>query len=183
MRSSWGTRRRSTRRVGRWRATPSWSRASSASARPSARSTTTVAGARSGTPRPGRACNRTSSASSKEMAEMAERCAVVGVGQTHHTKVRDDVSLAGLLREAGQRALEDAEMTWRDIDAVVIGTAPDSFEGVMMPELYLADALGAAGKPIMRVHTAGSVGGATPGGAGHLPACRRRRRGLGPRLS
>src|SRR5688500_5707231 len=35
------------------------------------------------------------------------------------------------------------------------------FEGVMMPELYLADALGAAGKPILRVQTAGSVGGST----------------------
>jgi len=93
---------------------------------------------------------------------------VIGVGQTHHTKVRDDVSLAGLLREASVRALEDAEMTWRDIDAVVIGTAPDSFEGVMMPELYLADALGAAGKPIMRVHTAGSVGGSTAIVAAHL---------------
>ena len=92
---------------------------------------------------------------------MAERCAVVGVGQTHHTKVRDDVSLAGLLREAARRALDDAEMTWSDIDAVVIGTAPDTFEGVMMPELYLADALGASGKPMLRVHTAGSVGGST----------------------
>ena len=90
-----------------------------------------------------------------------ERTAVVGIGQTHHTKVRDDVSLAGLLREAAKRALDDAEMTWTDIDSVVIGTAPDSFEGVMMPELYLADALGAAGKPILRVHTAGSVGGST----------------------
>jgi len=99
---------------------------------------------------------------------MAERCAVVGIGQTHHKKVRDDVSLAGLLREAGQRALDDAELTWRDIDAVVIGTAPDSFEGVMMPEIYLADALGAAGKPIMRVHTAGSVGGSTAVVASHL---------------
>ena len=99
---------------------------------------------------------------------MAERCAVVGIGQTHHRKVRDDVSLAGMLREAGQRALDDAEMTWRDIDAVVIGTAPDSFEGVMMPEIYLADALGAAGKPIMRVHTAGSVGGSTAIVATHL---------------
>ena len=109
---------------------------------------------------------------------MAERCAVVGVGQTHHTKVRDDVSLAGLLREAGQRALEDAEMTWRDIDAVVIGTAPDSFEGVMMPELYLADALGAAGKPILRVHTAGSVGGSTAVVASHLVESGVRRRVL-----
>jgi acetyl-CoA C-acetyltransferase len=92
---------------------------------------------------------------------VAERCAVVGVGQTHHAKVREDVSLAGLLREAAGRALADAEMTWTDIDAVVIGTAPDTFEGVMMPELYLADALGAAGKPMLRVHTAGSVGGST----------------------
>ena len=31
----------------------------------------------------------------------------------------------------------------------------------MMPELYLADALGATGKPLLRVHTAGSVGGST----------------------
>ena len=38
----------------------------------------------------------------------------------------------------------------------------------MMPELYLADALGAAGKPIMRVHTAGSVGGSTAVVATHL---------------
>jgi acetyl-CoA C-acetyltransferase len=99
---------------------------------------------------------------------VAERCAVIGVGQTHHAKVRDDVSLAGLLREAATRALDDAETTWRDVDAVVIGTAPDSFEGVMMPELYLADALGAAGKPILRVHTAGSVGGSTAIVAAHL---------------
>ncbi|MEX1255668.1 MAG: thiolase domain-containing protein [Dehalococcoidia bacterium] len=92
---------------------------------------------------------------------MAERCAVVGIGQTKYAARRDDVSIAGLVREAALRALEDAEMTFADIDAVVIGKAPDLFEGVMMPELYLADALGAAGKPIMRVHTAGSVGGST----------------------
>src|SRR5204862_34773 len=55
----------------------------------------------------------------------------------------------------------DAGMTWSDIDAVVIGKAPDMFEGVAMPELYLADALGAVGKPMIRVHTAGSVGGST----------------------
>jgi len=97
-----------------------------------------------------------------------ERCAVVGIGQTKHAKVRDDVSMAGLLREAGRRALDDAEMTWKDIDAVVIGKAPDPFEGIMMPELYLADALGCAGKPIMRVHTAGSVGGSTAVVAAHL---------------
>src|SRR5690242_9065752 len=89
------------------------------------------------------------------------RCAVIGVGQTQHKAKRADVSIAGLVREAALRALEDAELTWKDIDAVVIGKAPDLFEGVMMPELYLADALGAAGKPLLRVHTAGSVGGST----------------------
>jgi acetyl-CoA C-acetyltransferase len=99
---------------------------------------------------------------------MAERCAVVGIGMTKMSKCRDDLSMAGLVREAALRALADAEMTWNDIDAIVIGTAPDIFEGVMMPELYLADALGAAGKPIMRVHTAGSVGGSTAVVATHL---------------
>jgi acetyl-CoA C-acetyltransferase len=90
-----------------------------------------------------------------------ERVAVVGIGQTHHQATRGDVSIAGLVREAAVEALDDAGMTWGDIDAVVVGKAPDFFEGVMMPELYLADALGAVGKPLLRVHTAGSVGGST----------------------
>ncbi|HXW34573.1 MAG TPA: thiolase domain-containing protein [Acidimicrobiales bacterium] len=97
-----------------------------------------------------------------------ERCAVVGVGQTKCQAKREDVSIAGLVREAAQRALEDASMDWSDIDAVVIGKAPDMFEGVMMPELYLAPALGAVGKPMIRVHTAGSVGGSTALVASHL---------------
>ena len=92
---------------------------------------------------------------------MGNRCAVIGVGQTHYTTKRRDVSIAGLVREAALRALEDAGLTFKDIDAVVVGKAPDLFEGVMMPEAYLTDALGARGKPVMRVHTAGSVGGST----------------------
>ncbi len=91
----------------------------------------------------------------------AELTAVLGVGQTKYSATRGDVSIAGLCREAACRALEDAHLDWKEIDAVVIGTAPDFFEGVMMPELYLAEALGAVGKPILRVHTAGSVGGST----------------------
>ncbi|WP_203335839.1 thiolase domain-containing protein [Nocardioides limicola] len=90
-----------------------------------------------------------------------ELAAVIGVGQTHHRAKREDVSMAGLCREAIDRALADAQLTFDDIDAVVVGKAPDLFEGVMMPELYLAEALGAVGKPLLRVHTAGSVGGST----------------------
>lgn len=92
---------------------------------------------------------------------MSFPAAVLGTGQTHHVAKRHDVSMAGLCREAIDRALADADVTMADIDAVVIGKAPDMFEGVMMPELYLADALGATGKPLLRVHTAGSVGGST----------------------
>jgi acetyl-CoA C-acetyltransferase len=92
---------------------------------------------------------------------MAHRAAVLGTGQTKHTAKRTDVSMGGLCREAIDRALADAGVTWDDIDAVVVGKAPDLFEGVMMPELALADALGATGKPLLRVHTAGSVGGST----------------------
>lgn len=101
-----------------------------------------------------------------------EPVAVVGIGQTKHVAARHDVSLAGLVREAAVAALQDAGLTWADIDAVVIGKAPDFFEGVMMPELYLADALGAVGKPMLRVHTAGSVGGSTALVAANLVAAR-----------
>ena len=64
--------------------------------------------------------------------------AVIGIGQSHHRAKREDVSMPGLLREAIDRALEDAQMTLDEIDAI-----------------------GAAGKPLLRVHTAGSVGGST----------------------
>ena len=92
---------------------------------------------------------------------MAEHAAVIGIGQTKYDAKRIDVSQVGLVREASKRALEDANLEWKDIDAVVIGKAPDLFEGVMMPELFLAEALGCVGKPMLRVHTAGSVGGST----------------------
>jgi acetyl-CoA C-acetyltransferase len=91
---------------------------------------------------------------------MGRPAAVIGVGQTKYKRQRD-LTLDGLVREAALRALEDAELTFADVDAVVIGKAPDALEGVMMPELSLCDALGAIGKPIHRVHTAGSVGAST----------------------
>jgi acetyl-CoA C-acetyltransferase len=87
--------------------------------------------------------------------------AVVGVGQTHHASRRAEVSIAGLVREAIDRALLDAGLEHRDIDAVVLGKAPDMLEGVMQPEQFLAGAVGAHLKPLIRVHTAGSVGAST----------------------
>ena len=46
---------------------------------------------------------------------MKERVAVIGVGQTKHQATRGDVSMAGLVREAADRALEDADLGWNDM--------------------------------------------------------------------
>ena len=92
---------------------------------------------------------------------MKHPAAVLGTGQTKYVSKRHDVSMNGLVREAIDSALTDSGSTLSEIDAVVVGKAPDFFEGVMMPELFMADALGATGKPLIRVHTAGSVGGST----------------------
>ena len=92
---------------------------------------------------------------------MSRAVAVVGVGQTQHSARRGDVSIAGLVREATQRALDDAGLELADMDAIVIGKAPDILEGVAQPEQYLVGAVGAHLKPLLRVHTAGSVGAST----------------------
>lgn len=40
------------------------------------------------------------------------RAAVLGTGQTRHVAKREDVSMGGLVREAAQRALDDAGLAW-----------------------------------------------------------------------
>ena len=68
---------------------------------------------------------------------------VIGVGQTKYDAKRRDVSMGGLVREAIDNAMLAANVEWDAIDAVILGKAPDMFEGVVMPELYLSYAIGA----------------------------------------
>ncbi|MFC8530762.1 thiolase domain-containing protein [Nocardia sp. NPDC057227] len=86
------------------------------------------------------------------------RTAVVGIGQSRQAK-RREVTIGALVRESVDAALTDARLEFADIDAVVLSKTPDLFDGVMNPELYLADAMGARGLPVTRVFTGGSVGG------------------------
>ncbi|WP_083874146.1 thiolase domain-containing protein [Nocardia paucivorans] len=86
------------------------------------------------------------------------KLAVVGIGQSVQAKKRK-VTIGALVREAVDAAMADAELDFGDIDAVVLSKTPDLFDGVMNPELYLADAMGARGLPVTRVFTGGSVGG------------------------
>ena len=89
---------------------------------------------------------------------MAGKVAIVGTGQTKGTRKRADVNLSGMVAEAARAAMEDAGISPKQIDAVVIGNAPEIFEGVNYPECWLGPAVGATGKPIIRVFTGGSVG-------------------------
>ncbi len=83
--------------------------------------------------------------------------AVIGTGQTRHTRRRDDVSQPELVREAALAALRDAELKPDDIDAVLISSM-ELFEGRALPELWIGEAAFAAGKPCMKVATGGTSG-------------------------
>lgn len=84
--------------------------------------------------------------------------AIVGTGQTHHSRRRTDVTQAGLAREAVVRALEDADLTMADIDSVVVCSGPVLFAAVNQPEKWLVDAIGARYKPVVRVTSGGGTG-------------------------
>lgn len=89
---------------------------------------------------------------------MGRHVGIVGVGQTHHARRRTDVSQAGLVREAVDRALADAKLTIDDIDSVVVATGPVLFAAVNQPEKWVADAIGAQLKPVVRVTSGGGAG-------------------------
>ncbi|MEZ5495015.1 MAG: hypothetical protein R3E61_10750 [Pseudomonadales bacterium] len=56
---------------------------------------------------------------------MGNPCAIVGIGQTERYKAKIKKSMAGLVREAAQNALNVRAAPGSDIDAVIIGKAPD----------------------------------------------------------
>ena len=84
--------------------------------------------------------------------------AIVGAGQTNHARRRTDVTTIGLAREAVLRALQDAELTMDDIDSVVVCSGPVLFAAVNQPEKWLADAIGARNKQVVRITSGGGTG-------------------------
>ena len=86
------------------------------------------------------------------------RVAIIGVGQTHHQRRRSDVNVPGLVREAATRALQDANLTMDDIDSVVVASGPVLFAAVNQPEKWVVDAVGARGKPVVRITSGGGTG-------------------------
>lgn len=85
------------------------------------------------------------------------RAAVVGAGMTlfRSRLLETPQELAWL---AAKQALDEAGLTLKDIDCVVIGSAPDAFDGVHMKGEYLADGAGGWRKPVVRVFVGGATG-------------------------
>ena len=59
---------------------------------------------------------------------------------------------------AASAALESADLRRRDVQAVVMATAPDAFDGVHMKGDYLADGAGGWRKPYLRAYVGGGSG-------------------------
>jgi len=90
---------------------------------------------------------------------MKQKVAITGVSQTKTKFKRRDVNFPELMGEAVELALEDAEVTAEDIDCVIVGSAPEFFEGINEPENWCSDNTLGVLKPHYRVHTGGTVGG------------------------
>jgi acetyl-CoA C-acetyltransferase len=88
---------------------------------------------------------------------MKRNVAIIGGGQTFHAARRHDVNQPEMVHEAVKAALADAEMTIDDIDAVILGNM-EFFEGQHMTDCWLADSIGAYGRPGVKITTGGTVG-------------------------
>jgi acetyl-CoA C-acetyltransferase len=89
---------------------------------------------------------------------MAERIAIVGVGQTIHKSKRPDVTTAELCAEAAEAALADAQMTMKEIDHVVLGSF-EVADGYYLPDKWIIPELGAVGKSGFEIQNVGTTGG------------------------
>jgi len=88
---------------------------------------------------------------------MPERVGIIGVGQTAGKRARMDVSQVELVNEAVRAALDDAELTIKDIDVVIQGNM-EFFEGTFLADQWLVEGLGSYGKSGMKVNSAGDTG-------------------------
>lgn len=89
---------------------------------------------------------------------MAERVAITGVGQTQHKSKRKDVNTPELVTEAVEAALEDAQLTMKDIDFVVSGSF-EMADGQYLPDMWIVPEFGGVGKPGLKLQNAGTTGG------------------------
>ncbi len=88
---------------------------------------------------------------------MANRVAIVGIGQTYHKSNRKDVNQQEMVGEAVRAALADAQMKAKDIEAVFTSNM-ETFEGIYLPDHLMVDEVAAFMKPGLKVNTGGTTG-------------------------
>ncbi len=88
---------------------------------------------------------------------MANRVAIVGIGQTYHKSKRPDVSQPEMVNEAVRAALADAQLSMKDIESVFLSNM-ETFEGVYLPDLWMADEAGSFMKPGFKIASGGTSG-------------------------
>lgn len=97
---------------------------------------------------------------------MSEKVAIVGIGQTEHTFLRPDANAEEMVNEAVRRALQDAHLTIKDIDAVAIGNM-ELFEGHYLADGIIVDGAGMLLKSGFKMSTGGTTGGTTVAAGWH----------------
>lgn len=85
------------------------------------------------------------------------KVAIVGAGMTKFVS-RAMETPKELAYEAVKMALDSCELTIKDIDCVVAGSAVDCFDGIHMKGEYLSDGSGGCGKPFIRHSVGGGTG-------------------------
>jgi len=90
---------------------------------------------------------------------LTQKVGIVGIGHTKFGK-RTNATLRELAYEAVTRALEDAEINVKDIDASVIGVACEEFAAQVSPAVLVHNYVGMGNKPVFRAEAACATGSA-----------------------
>ena len=87
-----------------------------------------------------------------------DRVGIIGIGQSAFRARRDDANYPELVREAVVLAMHDAKLDFDAIEGVVYSLSPDAMIGIGNAERLGVDAVGARGKPFLRINTGGATG-------------------------
>ncbi|MCS4539301.1 MAG: thiolase domain-containing protein [Thaumarchaeota archaeon] len=85
------------------------------------------------------------------------KVAVIGAGMTLFRRRLLETGRE-LSFEASRMALDSAGMDIKEVESVVVGSAPDAFDGVHMKGEYLMEGAGGTNKPFSRVYVGGGTG-------------------------
>jgi acetyl-CoA C-acetyltransferase len=95
------------------------------------------------------------------MSEAPRKVGVLSVGMMPFARVAPE-DTGEMVHRVARDALDRAKLRPDDIDAVVLGSAVDPFNGINESDKYLVAAAGGAGKSVIRNATSGSTAVSTP---------------------